>query len=324
MRHGSLFSGIGGWNIASDEMGWETVFNCEIDPFGQRVLKYYWPKAKLYGDIKKTDFSKWRGKIDIITNSFPCQGFSVAGKRKGTEDNRYLWPESLRAIKEIQPTWVVSENVHGIINIEKGMVFEQVHTDLEAAGYEVFTYVLPACAVNAPHRRDRVWFVAYNSNARIKGMRKEKDEVYESSITSNTTNTNKQRHGICKEQQERTTGRSGSGVNKSGITANTKSEGRKGSNIIEKSIRFKPGTWDNWPTTEPTIRGRDDGIFSRLDGITFSRWRNESIKGFGNAIVPQIAFQLFKAIESIHEKESNEDDNNSINHNPFYSDFTGS
>ena len=123
-KHGSVFSGIGGWSIATDAMGWKTVFNCEINPFGQRVLKYHWPNAKLYEDIKKTDFKKWAGQIYILTNSFPCQPFSVAGKRKGTDDNRYLWEESLRAICEVQPEWAVSENVPGLITWSKGMVFD--------------------------------------------------------------------------------------------------------------------------------------------------------------------------------------------------------
>ena len=165
MTHGSLFSGIGGFDLAAEWAGWENKFHCEINPFGQKVLKYYWPKAISYDDITKTDFTIHRGTIDVLTGGFPCQPFSLAGKRLGTEDHRNLWPEYFRAIKEIQPVWVVGENVPGLINWSAGLVFEQVQADLESEGYEVWPIILPACSVNAPHKRERVWFVAYsNSN----------------------------------------------------------------------------------------------------------------------------------------------------------------
>src|SRR5664279_4456253 len=163
MRHGSLFSGIGGFDLAAEWMGWENVFHCEWNEFGQKILKHYWPNAISYADITKTDFTIHRGTIDILTGGFPCQPFSQAGKRKGKEDERYLWPEMLRTIREIQPSWIVGENVPGIINWNKGMVFEEVQSNLEDEGYKVQSFILPACAVNAPHRRDRTWFVA-NTN----------------------------------------------------------------------------------------------------------------------------------------------------------------
>jgi DNA (cytosine-5)-methyltransferase 1 len=170
MRHGSLFSGIGGFDLAAEWMGWENVFHCEWNPFGQKVLKHYWPKAINYEDITKTDFTIHRGKIDILTGGFPCQPYSSAGKRLGKEDERHLWPEMLRAIREIQPRWVVGENVFGLVNWSEGLVFHEVQTDLEAEGYEVQSYVLPAVSVNAPHRRDRIWFVAYSN---CNGLNKE-------------------------------------------------------------------------------------------------------------------------------------------------------
>lgn len=167
MKHGSLFSGIGGFDLASEWMGWENVFHCEWEDFPRKVLKYYWPKAKSYGDIKQTDFTIHRGTIDILTGGFPCQPYSTAGKRKGKEDDRHLWPEMLRAIQEIAPSYIVGENVGGIVNWSGGLVFDEVQTDLEAEGYEVQPILLPAAAINAPHRRDRIWFVAY-SNGSIK------------------------------------------------------------------------------------------------------------------------------------------------------------
>jgi DNA (cytosine-5)-methyltransferase 1 len=161
MTHGSLFSGIGGFEYAAQAMGWDNVFHCEINSFGQQVLKHHYPKSISYDDITKTDFSIHAGQIDIITGGFPCQPYSQAGKRLGKEDDRHLWPEMLRVIRQVQPRWVVGENVFGLINWNDGLVFDEVQADLEAEGYEVQPYVLPAVAVNAPHRRDRVWFVAY-------------------------------------------------------------------------------------------------------------------------------------------------------------------
>lgn len=164
MTHASLFSGIGGFDLAAEWAGWTNVFNCEIDPFCRRVLAYHFPNAIQYEDIKTTDFRPLRGGVDVLTGGFPCQPFSLAGKRKGTDDNRYLWPEMLRAIRELAPRWVVGENVFGIVNWSDGLVFEQVCADLEDEGYEVQPYLIPACAVDAPHRRDRVWFVAHRRN----------------------------------------------------------------------------------------------------------------------------------------------------------------
>ncbi|HEY0772122.1 MAG TPA: DNA (cytosine-5-)-methyltransferase, partial [Sphingobacteriaceae bacterium] len=167
MRHGSLFSGIGGFDLAAQWMGWENVFHCEINPFCNKVLNHYWPNAISYNDIKTTDFTIHRGGIDVLSGGFPCQPYSLAGKRKGKEDERHLWPEMLRAVREIKPRWIIGENVYGLINWSGGLVFDEVQADLEAEGYEVFPYVLPACGKNAPHIRDRVFFVAYSN---IKGL----------------------------------------------------------------------------------------------------------------------------------------------------------
>ena len=126
MNHGSLFSGIGGFDLAAEWMGWKNIFHCERNEFGQRTLNYYWPNAVGYGDITQTDFTIHRGKIDILTGGFPCQPYSIAGKRKGKEDERHLWPEMLRAIREILPRSILGENVYGIVNWNEGLVFEEV------------------------------------------------------------------------------------------------------------------------------------------------------------------------------------------------------
>lgn len=185
IRHASLFSGIGAPELAALWLGWQNVFHCEINEFCNTILNYWFPNSINYENIKTTDFSRWQGQIDILTGGFPCQPFSSAGRRLGTDDDRYLWPEMLRVIRQIQPTFVIGENVAGIISMvqpgeevkvgsttslfeenddiyqkKQEFVVETVCSDLECEGYSVQPFVIPACAVGAPHQRDRVWFVA--------------------------------------------------------------------------------------------------------------------------------------------------------------------
>lgn len=167
MRHASLFSGIGGFDLAAKWMGWENVFHCEIDPFCQRVLKYHFPTSIPHHDIKQTDFTQYAKRIDILTGGFPCQPYSSAGLRLGTEDERHLWPQMLRAIREIRPCYIVGENVRGIINWNGGMVFDEVQANLEAEGYEVLPFLLPSCAKDYDHERFRTWFIAHSNKDRL-------------------------------------------------------------------------------------------------------------------------------------------------------------
>ena len=283
MNHIGLFEGIGGFSLAARWMGWETIAWCEWNEFGQKVLKHHFPKAQAHGDITKTDFTIYRGQCDVLTGGFPCQPYSLAGKRKGKEDDRHLWPEMLRAIKEIQPTWVVGENVFGLVNWDGGLVFHEVQTDLETQGYEVFPYVLPACSVNAPHRRDRVWFVAYSKHLRFKqceqqGQSRCGEGVFE---------------GICNN---------GDANNPNSTSEQGQHIGQSGQREFDRSdIRIAINDWQNFPTQSPICAG-DDGVSTRLDSITFSKWRNESIKAAGNAIVPQVAYQIFKSIKLYNAK----------------------
>jgi len=272
MKHISLFSGIGGFDLAAEWMGWENVAHCEWNPFGQKVLKYYWPNAISYHDITKTDFTIHRGNIDIITGGFPCQPYSLAGQRKGKEDERHLWPEMLRAIREIQPPWVVGENVLGLVNWSGGMVFDEVQADLEAQGYEVQAFLLPAVSVNADHRRDRIWIVAYNDSFRQNG-RECKNEKLPSErrkhaqhdiepIILHTDNAN--------EQGQR-------------IRPTRKGElNRSDSRVVGWSTR-------RCGILKSLIRRNDDGVSRKLD--------EDRLFALGNAIVPQVAHQIFKAIQ---------------------------
>lgn len=185
IRHASLFSGIGAPELAAFWLGWQNLFHCEISEFCNTILNYWYPNSIGYENIKTTDFSEWQGKVDVLTGGFPCQPFSSAGQRLGADDDRYLWPEMLRAIRQIQPSFVIGENVAGILTMvqpgeavkvgrttslfdkdddiyrkEQQFVVETVCTDLEREGYSIQPFVIPACSVGAPHQRDRVWFLA--------------------------------------------------------------------------------------------------------------------------------------------------------------------
>jgi len=343
MKHGSLFSGIGGFDLAAQWMGWNNVFHCEWNEFGKRVLSYYWPNAISYHDITTTDFTIHRGGIDILTGGFPCQPYSMAGKRKGKDDERHLWPEMLRAIRELQPRWVVGENVLGLVNWDGGLVFDEVQADLEAEGYEVQPYVLPACAVNAPHRRDRVWFVAY-SKLRSAGQDRNSDKaqggrhtaihpqgqggdgkaIFDSGLCGlqgATPDADSYGYESGRLEQDRRTQDAGEsdgqewqrirsynrGTCKQEATPDahepgwTEQHGAGEPGRTGHASRHGGSDWHDFPTQSPVCSG-NDGFSGRLDGITFPKWRNESIKAAGNAIVPQVAYQIFKAIEAYEQR----------------------
>lgn len=161
-----LFSGIGGFSLGLERAGMQTVAFCEIEPFCQRVLQKHWPDTPIINDVKNinaTELKKYGiESIDLICGGFPCQPFSVAGKKKGKQDDRDLWPEMFRIIKELQPRWIIGENVANFVNME----FTRTKIDLESEGYSVQPFIIPACAVEAPHQRNRIWIVAHNNSQR--------------------------------------------------------------------------------------------------------------------------------------------------------------
>ena len=318
MKHIGLFEGIGGFSLAGRWMGWETVAWCEWDKNCQRVLKYHFPNAIPHDDIAKTDFTRYAGQIDILTGGFPCQPYSSAGKRLGKDDDRHLWPEMLRAIREIQPRWVVGENVRGLTNWNGGLVFDEVQSDLENEGYQVLPFLLPACAVDAPHRRDRIWFVAYKPEARLEGATRDGVQRSGNGFAGfcNAQNANEIRCNSFKPEgqpgeREQRVFSSGIDVRISDVP-NASETGRKRSeqpgasqqgNGREQSPRpaskfHKIGDWQQFPTQSP-LCSRNDGVPPGLDGITFPKWREFSIGAYGNAIVPQVAYQIFQAIQQM-------------------------
>ena len=157
VRVGSLFSGIGGFDLGLQRAGMEITWQVEIDEYCRRVLEKHWPGVPRFGDIRECGAHNL-GPVDLICGGFPCQPFSHAGKRKGKDDDRHLWPEMLRVISEVRPRWIIGENVPGIISME----LDNLLSDLEGEGYSCETLIIPACAVDARHRRDRVWIVAHH------------------------------------------------------------------------------------------------------------------------------------------------------------------
>ncbi len=299
MRHLDLFSGIGGFAYAIDQV-WDNAEHifCDNDKFCQQVLKKHWPNSKIYDDIREITSNTYQSGcvhwqlekqsterhdktqcepipgisssgVFILTGGFPCQPFSQAGKRRGVEDDRHLWPEMLRVIRLTQPQWVIAENVRGILTIEQGMVFEQVCTDLENEGYEVQPIIIPAVSVNAPHRRDRIWFVANRKSGKPGKSAEQKRGEDIGGRNSDASDTNAR--GIRRYQ-------------------------RKGD---EKETASRNSWERNWLEAATEFCGVDDGLPVELDGFELSKagHRNERLKSLGNAIVPQVAIEILKAIK---------------------------
>jgi DNA (cytosine-5)-methyltransferase 1 len=236
--HLDLFSGIGGFALAAKWAGFKTIGFCDNEPYAQAVLKKHWPDVPIHRDIKTLDGTAYRG-VTLLTGGFPCQPFSCAGKQRGKDDDRYLWPQMLRVIQEARPAWIIGENVAGIINLG----LEKVCSDLEGIGYEVQSIVIPACAIGAQHRRDRVWIIA---------------------------NTNSIRQNLWQETID-------------------KKKKQRIQDIIERcSFREILDKWEGWKST-PYICRSNDGVSNRVDRL----------KGLGNAIVPQVAYQILKTIKSL-------------------------
>jgi DNA (cytosine-5)-methyltransferase 1 len=299
VTHYDLLAGIGGFSYAID-----TIFNeshikhifCEWEAFPTAVLKKHWPEAIYYGDIADlvTDTASQRQSgqgqyrrpvhstseanrkttpttgdnsrgITIVTGGFPCQPFSQAGRRKGTSDDRYKWPEMFAVVQNVRPDWVIAENVRGLVAWNDGMVLETVCADLESEGYEVQPLVIPACAVGAPHRRDRVWIVARSESERDRRVA-----------------------GNERRMEKR-------------LVEPPKSQGGKVRGEGERCTELG-GFWqDDWREVAFATchDGVDDGLPRSMDGTTISasRHRKERLKACGNAIVPQIAMEIFRAIK---------------------------
>lgn len=368
ITHGSTFSGIGAPEIAASMLGWENLFHCEINPFGRKILDYYYPNAESYEDITKTDFSKWRGKITVLTGGFPCQPFSYAGRRRGSEDDRYLWPFMLRCIEQVRPRWFVGENVAGITTMafpgedvkvgeqtdlfgacdevyekHERYVLDEICQSLERAGYSVQPMLIPACAVGAPHRRDRVFIVAHRltedtlhsglmgrehdeqgcerniGDAGARGAERLREQTMGGACTYYTPS--QRRREIYEQVQSKLAdGAEPFGNGRERTSADTESEQGNGLRFEQResckaqSCQFGGGDcqssdllpenrWRTFPSVSPVYRGNDGLPFS-VDNLTipFSEWKRESLKAYGNAIVPQVMYSIFELIDHIEKK----------------------
>lgn len=291
MKQIELFAGIGGFGLAGEWAGIESVAQVEIDDFCQKILSKNFPNAQKFRDIKQFDGRPFRGTIDIISGGFPCQPYSTAGKRLGKEDDRHLWPEMLRVIREVSPRWVVGENVRGLVSWNGGMVFDEVQADLEAEGYEVLPFLLPACAVDAPHRRDRIWFVAYASNNGFNGS---KDG--QGMGKGNDSNPSRPHEAVklagCSISDATLAANANQARLSKRISAGFRrvQQKAKSSTWRESSRNHSAGNWREFPTQSP-VCGGNDGVPNRVDRIA----------ALGNAIVPQVAYRIFKAIKSFQK-----------------------
>lgn len=377
----SLFSGIGGADIAATAAGWEHKFWCEWDPFCQTVLKYWFNNSIGYNDITKTDFTGWRGKIDVLHASPPCQSVSVAGKRKGEADDRFLWGDAIRALSEIRPTWFTFENVAGIETMVESvphvaMVFQDGHPGeaggltrrfrrlgilngildlIRLQGYDVRVFNIPACAVGAPHERKRVWIVghladSYSERREHGGDNREERQVREEqqrytpeniegrgqrvgefgkagedrsasdamhNRLENTSNRGTSRE-VCRETPESILSKPVEA--ESAIRSSSDAQGKQGKrngfkqpeNRAAKQIQHRgrgsengsfwrsEDFWRDFPIESPVCRG-NDGFPLEVDSlaIPFSRWRREAVKAYGNALVPQVLYQFYNAINKV-------------------------
>ena len=365
LTHASVFSGIGGPEVAATMLGWDNLFHCEINPFGRAVLDYWYPNSKSYEDITTTDFSEWRGRVHVLTGGFPCQPFSYAGQRRGATDDRYLWPYMFRCIDQIQPDWVVAENVAGILTmVEQGEVsqvassadlfdtlndirgyrlretftLQRICDDLEGHGYAVQPVLIPACAVGAPHRRDRVFIIGRRNgcvsqdpvcggqlvgrdgeqgserNERNAGARGGQRICAETSRTAPADSASRRGRQVHASVQTRLAdGNVFVGSRGKRHATNSQDNGSQHSvptwEWRSEFERACPGTtagtgrWQGFPTVSPVHRG-NDGLPFDVDDLTipFSKWRTEALKAYGNAIVPQVMYEIFRAIEMTYNQ----------------------
>ncbi len=251
MKVGSLFSGIGGFDLGLERAGMEISWQVEIDDYCRKVLAKHWPDVPKFGDIRECGAHNL-GAVDLVCGGFPCQPFSTAGKQSGKEDHRYLWPEMLRVVSETGARWVIGENVPGIIHLE----LDNVLSDLEGIGYTTWTAIIPAVGVDARHKRDRVWIVAYSES---NGDMREPGNICSQDGGSRNA---LQRFADCASDVSNANG-SGLKEQRSAITTPEEYE------TVERCSQWE---------SEPGMGRVANGIPNRVDRV----------KGLGNAVVPQI------------------------------------
>ena len=279
LKHLDLFSGIGGFSLGLEATGgFETVAFCDIDQYPRQVLQKHWPHVKQYEDIKELNYERLKADgllpIDIITGGYPCQPFSVAGRKKGEDDPRHLWPEYFRLVKECRPTWIIGENVSG--HIKLGL--DTVISDLESEDYTVRPFSISASSIGANHQRERVWIVA--NSRRPRGPWSELREENENETRKENAN-----------QFERS-----SSTSSSSADTNGKGSQRYGSEYeLRKSQEERKTSWSRWWEFEPNVGRVAYGIPKRVDRL----------KSLGNSLVPQIPYYIGKTILEVMNGKTN-------------------
>jgi len=336
MKHLGLFEGIGGFSLAAHWAGWSTPVMVEWDKYCQAVLRKNFPNATIFGDISKFDGRPHAGQFDIITGGFPCQPYSTAGERKGNDDDRALWPEMLRVIREVAPRWVVGENVAGLLSMDGGRVFESICADLENEGYTVQAFVIPAIAVGAPHRRDRVWIVAHTNSGRSKESGIQRTNLFTEPIQKRNNDAESCNANFRHSSHSASNGIGGktgkvfspderqdnklfseSEIENRIITHHAsgprfsraeRAESQQASGSVTEPNRTFAGWGEHWHEVATRICRVGDGFSAGMDGTgkipangpAKKGGKAQRIKALGNAIVPQVAFDIFKAINE-HE-----------------------
>ena len=305
-----LFSGIGGFSLGAEANGIPTVAFVEKDPFCQKVLRKHWSNTPIISDIRTVKGEDYETDgVTIVSGGFPCQPFSQAGKRKGTDDDRYLWDETLRVVTETKPRWFIGENVDGLVNIQDGMVLRQVQDDLEKEGFQVQCLVVPASGIGAWHQRKRVWIIGHNVSNTIgelsdgcSGTTRHSESELKGMVSDEAKNWNK-----VWSKTERCDQQTGLRGNVSDTTVKgLERHGSQSSDLQESkerqdnSDRGSQGQHTWWQTVSK-LRGIPHGISYELD-----KDRANRIKALGNSIVPQIAYQLFKSIVTVTKEDDHE------------------
>lgn len=288
MKHGSLFNGIGGFQLAAEMLEWENVFSCEIDKWCSEKTKIIFKDCIQHGDIKQTDFTIYRGRIDVLSGGDPCQPHSIAGLGKGKDDVRYLWPEYFRSIREIAPAWVVNENVNG--SVANGILDLKID-DLESEGYTCQAYDIPAEAVGALHQRSRIWLVAYNADFDA-ANRKPGAIPFQEKQKKLQERNNLQHFSEPVDLRFNNPYTNGQRLKEQHFSEKPEllPEG------LSRYFGFSPYAYGNIKRDE--IKS---GIIRMLNGLPEGvdyPERNKRIKALGNAIVWQVAYEIFKAINN--------------------------
>ena len=317
MTHVSLFTGIGGIDLAAEWAGFETVLQVERDPYCLKVLAKHWPDVPRITDVKEVTHESVDRPITVVSGGFPCQPFSAAGKREGTSDDRHLWPKMLRIVRELRPLYVVGENVSGLLSIDGGLVFETVCADLERTGYDVLPLHYPAASVGAPHRRDRVFIVAHT-----KGGRPQREHASTSGIKVDIERIHTELTGGGRERvvadtdEPRPQGRhcaelrecAGEWPTRAGGAYVADSRGGKRNTRAEEQRVLRAlqrnGAIDNKADGPSETRGQQHWKFEPAVGRVAHGIpaRVDRLRALGNAVVPQQAYPIFATIAQMEEQ----------------------